>query len=149
MNNRCMLWSLREHVYMNIGYKNGLPHQTTVAALLSMWTQGGEEEKVKSRPMNAKHLLLTCKLHSPSTPLLITLKCTLNISRAEGVHYRCALTPFVWEVHSNEGCTVQYSIRFYASLSVYKIIPQVCEHFKVSARGHVRKRQRSPIRPHQ
>ena len=29
MNNRCVLWSLREHAHMNIGYKNGLPHQTT------------------------------------------------------------------------------------------------------------------------
>ena len=37
--------SLRERVYMNIGCKNGLPHQKTAAALQSMWTQGGEEEK--------------------------------------------------------------------------------------------------------
>ena len=44
MNNRCMLWSLREHVYMNIGYKNGLPHQTTAAALQSMWTKADDEE---------------------------------------------------------------------------------------------------------
>ena len=39
-----MLWSLREHVYMNIGYKNGLPHQTTAAALQSMWTKADDEE---------------------------------------------------------------------------------------------------------
>ena len=39
-----MLWSLREHVHINIGYKNGLPHQTTAATLQSMWTQGGEED---------------------------------------------------------------------------------------------------------
>ena len=84
----------------------------------------------------AAHLQIAFSIN---TLTVITLKCTLNISRAEGVHCRCALTPFVWEVHSNEGCTVQYSTRFYASLSVYKIIPQVCEHFKVSARGHVRK----------
>ena len=44
MNNRCMLWSLREHVHMNIGYKNGLPHQTTAAALQSMWTKTDDKE---------------------------------------------------------------------------------------------------------
>ena len=70
--------------------------------------------------MNAKHLQLICILLLPSTPLLITLKCTLNIfataghhsmqkvisARAGGVHHRCALTPFVWAVHTNEGCKV-------------------------------------------
>ena len=35
------------------------------------------------------------------------LSMTRDISaRAEGVHHRCALTPFVWEVHANEGCKV-------------------------------------------
>ena len=61
-------------------------------------------------------------------------------ARAEGVHHRCLVTPFVWEVHTNEGCTVKYSTCFYATLSVCKIIPQVCEHFKVCARGHFRRR---------
>jgi hypothetical protein len=36
-------------------------------------------------------------------------------ARAEGVHHRCALTPFVWEVHANEGCKVQYSTCIYAT----------------------------------
>ncbi|KAL5478035.1 hypothetical protein EMCRGX_G024910 [Ephydatia muelleri] len=35
------------------------------------------------------------------------LSMTRGISaRAEGVHHRCALTPFVWEVHANEGCKI-------------------------------------------
>ncbi|KAL5470753.1 hypothetical protein EMCRGX_G028766, partial [Ephydatia muelleri] len=42
------------------------------------------------------------------------------ISARVGVHHRCALTPFVWEAHTNEGC-------------------KVCEHFSINAKGHVRK----------
>ena len=36
-----------------------------------------------------------------------TIQCKRVISaKAGGVHHRCALTPFVWAVHTNEGCKV-------------------------------------------
>ena len=70
--------------------------------------------------MNAKHLQFICILLLPSIPLLITLKCTLNIF-ATAVTIQCKglsvpgqeecttdvhLTPFVWAVHTNEGWKV-------------------------------------------
>ena len=43
-------------------------------------------------------------------------------ARVGGVHHRCALTPFVWEAHTNEGCKVHTvyttGICFYATSSV-------------------------------
>ena len=40
-------------------------------------------------------------------------------ARVGGVHHRCALTPFVWEAHTNEGCKVHTTcICFYATSSV-------------------------------
>ena len=78
MNNLCMLWSLLEDMYINIGYRNGLPPETAAAALQSVWAKDGEEEKKKRSAMNAKHLQLICILLLPATPLLITLKCTLD-----------------------------------------------------------------------
>ena len=55
-------------------------------------------------------------------------------ARAGGVHHRCALTPFVWAVHTNEGWTISILLRniMYNNL-------QVCEQFNVSAKGHARK----------
>ena len=58
MNNPCMLLSLLDYMYINIGNRNGLPTETAV------WANVGEEGKKRS----AVDLL-------PSTPLLITLKC--------------------------------------------------------------------------
>ena len=97
--------------------------------------------------MNTKHLQLICSLLFLSIPLLITLKCTLNTSakaviamtrgisaRAEGVHHRCALTPFVWEVHANEGCKVhvyafmqhnQYTESYHRCVSISKSVQEV------------------------
>ena len=82
MNNRCVLWSLCEH--MHIGYKymyirmdyhiKQLPLHCRVCGHRVI------KRKAKRRSMNAKHLQLICSLLFLSTPLLITLKCTLNTS---------------------------------------------------------------------
>ena len=77
MNNLCMLLSLLDDMYINIGCMNGLPPETAAAARQSVWAKAGEEGKKRSA-MNAKHLQLICILLLPSTPLLITLKCTLT-----------------------------------------------------------------------
>ena len=36
---------LLEDTYINIGYRNGLPLETAAAALQSVWTKAGEENK--------------------------------------------------------------------------------------------------------
>ena len=97
MNNLCMLWSLLEDVYINIGYRNGLPPETAAAALQSVWAKTGEVGKKRSA-MNAKHLQFILLL--PSTPLLITFKCTLNIF-ATAVIIQCK----VLSVPGQEECT--------------------------------------------
>ena len=45
MNNLCMLWSLLEDVYMNIGYRSGIPPQNAADVLQSVWAKTGEEGK--------------------------------------------------------------------------------------------------------
>ena len=62
MNNPCMLLSLLDDMYISIGNRNGLPPETAV------WAKVGEEGKKR-----------ICILLLPSTPLPITLNCTLNI----------------------------------------------------------------------
>ena len=74
MNNLCMVWSLLEDMYRHIGYRNGLPPETAAAALHT--TDVLVKRGKKRSAMNAKHLQLICIL---LLPLLITLKCTLNI----------------------------------------------------------------------
>ena len=44
-NHPCMLLSLLEDMYINIGYRNGLPPETAAAALQSVWAKVGEEGK--------------------------------------------------------------------------------------------------------
>ena len=53
-------------------------HQKQLPLHCSVWAKAGEEGEKRSA-MNAKHLQLICILLLPSTPLLITLKCTMNI----------------------------------------------------------------------
>ena len=81
MNNLCMLWSLLEDMYINIGYR------PATAALQSVWAKAGElrGKKKKSSAMDAKYLQFICIL---LLPLLITLKCTLNTS-ANAVTIQC------------------------------------------------------------
>ena len=43
MNNLCMLWSLLEDMYINIGYRNGLPPETAASVLQNVCTKVGEE----------------------------------------------------------------------------------------------------------
>ena len=66
MNNRCMLWSLREHREHRLQEWNTNKVEATAA----------ERDKKEKR----EHLQLICKLLFPSTPLLIMLKCTLCIA---------------------------------------------------------------------
>ena len=77
MNNLCMLWSLLEDMYINIGYRNGLPPETAASAL----------QCVGEKKHSQQHWQLICILLLPSTPLLITLLPLLSPFNAEG--YQC------------------------------------------------------------
>ena len=61
-NNLCMLWSLLEDMYINIGYRNGLPPETAAAALQSVWKKAaGEEETKKKKKKKKKKECYECK----------------------------------------------------------------------------------------
>ena len=110
MNYLCMLWSLLEDMYLNM--VTGMDyHQIQLPLHYRVCAQRlVKREKIKRSAMNAKHLQLICILLLPSTPLLITLKCTLNIFatavtiKCKGLSVpgqeecttECALTPFVY-----------------------------------------------------
>ncbi|KAL5487002.1 hypothetical protein EMCRGX_G019554 [Ephydatia muelleri] len=106
-------------------------HQKQLPLYCRVWAKAGKEGEKKECKAYA------VDLHITSTPLLITLKCTLNIF-ATAVTNQCkglsvpgqeectfalalfAWALFAWAVHTDEGC-------------------KVCEHFNVSAKGHARK----------
>ena len=46
-------------------------------------------------------------------------------ARVEGVHHRCALAPFVWEVHRDEGCKVHTVQIFNVSAKVMSQLSEV------------------------
>ena len=57
-------------------------------------------------------------------------------ARAEKVHHKCTLTPFEWEEHRNEGCKVHiYYIPARVHTCNILCNTQVCEHFRVIAKG--------------
>ena len=84
-----------------------------------MWAKVGEEEKKKE--------CYECKAFAVDLHIAFTINTLIDnpqvhpehfchcchhsmqrviSARAGGVHHRCALTPFVWAVHTNEGCKV-------------------------------------------
>ena len=135
MNNLCMLWSLLEDMYINIGYRNGLPPETAAAVLQNVCTKVGEEgEKMCYKVFAADlHIAFTINTLTDNPQVHPEHLCHHSMqrvisARAGRVHHRCALTPFVW--------AVRY-IYYYATSCT--IILQVCEHFNVSAKGHARK----------
>ena len=97
--------------------------------------------------MNAKHLQLICK---PPTPLLITLKCILNIFAS--CHRKGLSVPgqdkCTTDVHRHRlyGQYIQMKggryilhVLIYFYTTSCTIILQMCEHLNVSAKGHTRK----------
>ena len=130
MNNRCVLWSLCEH--MHIGYKYMYIRMDYHIKQLPLHCRVCGHRVIKRK---SKKEIYECKAFAADLQLAFSINtltdnpqvhpehfckcCHLSMTRgisarAEGVHHRCALTPFVWEVHANEGCKV-HGICFYAT----------------------------------
>ena len=102
------------------GYRDGLPHKTTAAALQSLWKEANEEKCTYECKGFTDDLLTAFAINTSTDnahihPERFCECCHLSMkriicARAEKVHHKCTLTPFEWEEHRNEGCKVHISI---------------------------------------
>ena len=150
MNNRCVLWSLCEH--MHIGYKYMYIRMDYHIKQLPLHCRVCGHRVIKRK---SKKEIYECKAFAADLQLAFSINtltdnpqvhpehfcksCHLSMTRgisarAEGVHHRCALTRFVWEVHANEGCKVhvyafmqhnQYTESYHRCVSISKSVQEV------------------------
>ena len=136
MNNLCMLLSLLDDMYINIGCMNGLPPEIAAAALQSVWAKAGEEGKKKE--------CYECKAFAVDLHIAFTIN---TLTDNPQVHPDHCCHHSMQNGYQCQGRGVRYILLIYFYATSCTIILQVCEHFNVSAKGHAR--MHTVVRGHQ